>query len=152
MRALMRSLVRRRSVQTAPRSCLLPAAAAARSLFDCKRSATLSIATISIRSMGCSFKLQIQKKKSSRKTFTGWPMLTPGKSSPHKQNVRMPKTLFEKIWDRHVIRTLTSEAKGANEDPNSVGVRNSGGPSVLYIDRHFIHEVTSPPAFKGRER
>src|SRR5580692_9382566 len=46
----------------------------------------------------------------------------------------MPKTLFEKIWDRHVIRTI------------------EGGPSVLYIDRHFIHEVTSPQAFKGLER
>jgi 3-isopropylmalate/(R)-2-methylmalate dehydratase large subunit len=46
----------------------------------------------------------------------------------------MPLTLFEKIWDRHVIRTI------------------EGGPSVLYIDRHFIHEVTSPQAFKGLER
>jgi len=46
----------------------------------------------------------------------------------------MPKTLFEKIWDRHIVRTI--------ED----------GPSVLYIDRHFIHEVTSPQAFKGLER
>jgi 3-isopropylmalate/(R)-2-methylmalate dehydratase large subunit len=46
----------------------------------------------------------------------------------------MPKTIFEKIWDRHVIRTI------------------DGGPSVLYIDRHFIHEVTSPQAFKGLER
>src|SRR5580700_2487810 len=46
----------------------------------------------------------------------------------------MPKTLFEKIWDRHVVRTI------------------EGGPSVLYIDRHFIHEVTSPQAFKGLEK
>jgi 3-isopropylmalate/(R)-2-methylmalate dehydratase large subunit len=45
----------------------------------------------------------------------------------------MPKTLFEKIWDRHVIRTI------------------EGGPSVLYIDKHLIHEVTSPQAFKGLE-
>jgi 3-isopropylmalate/(R)-2-methylmalate dehydratase large subunit len=45
----------------------------------------------------------------------------------------MPKTLFEKIWDQHVIRTI------------------EGGPSVLYIDKHFIHEVTSPQAFKGLE-
>lgn len=43
------------------------------------------------------------------------------------------KTLFEKIWDRHVVKTI------------------DGGPSVLYIDRHFIHEVTSPQAFKGLE-
>ncbi len=45
----------------------------------------------------------------------------------------MPTTLFEKIWDRHVVRTI------------------EGGPSVLYIDKHFIHEVTSPQAFKGLE-
>ncbi|MBC8034848.1 MAG: 3-isopropylmalate dehydratase large subunit [Chitinophagaceae bacterium] len=45
----------------------------------------------------------------------------------------MPKTLFEKIWDKHVVKTM--------ED----------GPSVLYIDKHLIHEVTSPQAFKGIE-
>jgi len=45
----------------------------------------------------------------------------------------MAKTLFEKIWDRHVVKTI------------------EGGPSVLYIDTHFIHEVTSPQAFKGIE-
>ncbi|WP_276501261.1 3-isopropylmalate dehydratase large subunit [Terrimonas pollutisoli] len=43
----------------------------------------------------------------------------------------MAKTLFEKIWDKHIVKTI--------ED----------GPSVLYIDRHFIHEVTSPQAFAG---
>src|SRR6204780_643894 len=46
----------------------------------------------------------------------------------------MKTTLFEKIWDRHVVRTI------------------EGGPSVLYIDKHFIHEVTSPQAFKGLEK
>ncbi len=45
-----------------------------------------------------------------------------------------PKTLFEKIWDTHVVKTI------------------EGGPSVLYIDKHFIHEVTSPQAFKGLKR
>jgi 3-isopropylmalate/(R)-2-methylmalate dehydratase large subunit len=45
----------------------------------------------------------------------------------------MAKTLFDKIWEKHVIKTI----------PN--------GPSVLYIDKHFIHEVTSPQAFKGLE-
>jgi 3-isopropylmalate/(R)-2-methylmalate dehydratase large subunit len=45
------------------------------------------------------------------------------------------KTLFDKIWDSHVVKQIT------------------GGPDVLYIDRHFIHEVTSPQAFNGlRER
>jgi 3-isopropylmalate/(R)-2-methylmalate dehydratase large subunit len=46
----------------------------------------------------------------------------------------MGKTLFEKIWDTHVIKTI------------------EGGPSVLYIDKHLIHEVTSPQAFKGLEQ
>lgn len=41
------------------------------------------------------------------------------------------KTLFDKIWDSHVVRSV------------------SGGPDVLYIDRHYIHEVTSPQAFSG---
>ncbi|MGM0392185.1 MAG: aconitase family protein, partial [Bacteroidota bacterium] len=41
----------------------------------------------------------------------------------------MKKTLFDKIWDAHVVETI----------PN--------GPDVLYIDKHLIHEVTSPQAF-----
>ena len=44
------------------------------------------------------------------------------------------KTLFDKIWDSHVVNQI--------ED----------GPDVLYIDRHFIHEVTSPVAFLGLEK
>lgn len=43
----------------------------------------------------------------------------------------MPKTLFEKIWDSHVV------------------VENEKGPSLIYIDRHLVHEVTSPQAFDG---
>jgi 3-isopropylmalate/(R)-2-methylmalate dehydratase large subunit len=46
-----------------------------------------------------------------------------------------PKTLFDKIWDAHVVRSIDGE------------------PDVLYIDQHYIHEVTSPQAFEGlRER
>ncbi len=41
------------------------------------------------------------------------------------------KTLFDKIWDAHVVKQV------------------EGGPNVLYIDRHLIHEVTSPVAFLG---
>jgi len=41
------------------------------------------------------------------------------------------KTLFDKIWDSHVVK------------------QSEGYPDVLYIDRHFIHEVTSPQAFAG---
>lgn len=43
----------------------------------------------------------------------------------------MGKTLFDKVWDAHVVSEI------------------EGGPSVLYIDRHLIHEVTSPQAFSG---
>lgn len=43
----------------------------------------------------------------------------------------MSQTLFEKIWDSHVV------------------VERDGGPSILYIDRHLVHEVTSPQAFEG---
>ena len=43
-------------------------------------------------------------------------------------------TLFDKVWDSHVVKKIV------------------GGPSVLYIDRHFIHEVTSPVAFVGLEK
>ncbi|SOE21520.1 3-isopropylmalate/(R)-2-methylmalate dehydratase large subunit [Spirosomataceae bacterium TFI 002] len=45
----------------------------------------------------------------------------------------MSTTLFDKVWDSHVVRTI--------ED----------GPDVFFIDRHFIHEVTSPVAFNGLE-
>jgi 3-isopropylmalate/(R)-2-methylmalate dehydratase large subunit len=41
------------------------------------------------------------------------------------------KTLFDKIWDAHVVKKINN------------------GPDVLYIDKHFIHEVTSPQAFDG---
>jgi len=46
----------------------------------------------------------------------------------------MGKTLFEKIWEKHVVKSI--------ED----------GPDVLYIDKHFIHEVTSPQAFAGLDK
>ena len=43
----------------------------------------------------------------------------------------MGQTLFEKIWNKHIVKTIND------------------GPSVLYIDKHLIHEVTSPQAFAG---
>ena len=43
----------------------------------------------------------------------------------------MPSTLFDKVWDAHVVDTI------------------QGGQQILYIDRHLIHEVTSPQAFNG---
>ena len=44
------------------------------------------------------------------------------------------KTLFDKIWDAHIVEEVHD------------------GPQVLYIDRHLIHEVTSPQAFAGIEK
>ena len=46
----------------------------------------------------------------------------------------MKKTLFEKIWEKHLVKSIP------------------GGPDVIYIDKHFIHEVTSPQAFAGIEK
>lgn len=43
----------------------------------------------------------------------------------------MGKTLFDKIWDAHTVSDI------------------AGGPTQLYIDRHYCHEVTSPQAFDG---
>ena len=43
----------------------------------------------------------------------------------------MPKTLSEKVWDRHVVH------------------RAEGEPDLLYVDLHLVHEVTSPQAFDG---
>src|SRR5258706_12749589 len=43
----------------------------------------------------------------------------------------MSSTLFEKVWDAHVVRAAPNE------------------PTLLYIDLHLVHEVTSPQAFDG---
>ena len=42
-----------------------------------------------------------------------------------------PRTLFDKIWDDHMV------------------VEEAGSPAILYIDLHLVHEVTSPQAFQG---
>ena len=47
------------------------------------------------------------------------------------ENGSKPKTMFEKIWDAHVVRDVPGES------------------TVLYIDRHLVHEATSPQAFAG---
>src|SRR5215210_3216690 len=43
----------------------------------------------------------------------------------------MARTLFEKVWDAHVVK------------------QSGGGPALLYVDLHLVHEVTSPQAFEG---
>ena len=42
------------------------------------------------------------------------------------------RTLFDKVWDAHVVQAL-----------------GEGGPALLYVDLHLVHEVTSPQAFEG---
>ena len=42
-----------------------------------------------------------------------------------------PRTLFDKIWDDHLVH------------------RQDDGTCLIYIDRHLVHEVTSPQAFEG---
>ena len=43
----------------------------------------------------------------------------------------MAKTLYDKLWESHVVDT------------------EKDGTTILYIDRHLLHEVTSPQAFEG---
>jgi 3-isopropylmalate/(R)-2-methylmalate dehydratase large subunit len=45
-----------------------------------------------------------------------------------------PRTLFEKVWDAHVVHAFPE------------------GPALLYVDLHLVHEVTSPQAFEGLRR
>ena len=49
--------------------------------------------------------------------------------------MKSPATLFEKIWDDHVVRAETDAT-----------------PAVLYVDLHLVHEVTSPQAFAELRR
>jgi 3-isopropylmalate/(R)-2-methylmalate dehydratase large subunit len=48
-----------------------------------------------------------------------------------EQKQAVPKTMFEKIWNAHVVRDAPGES------------------TILYIDRHLVHEMTSPQAFAG---
>src|SRR5690348_8370722 len=57
-----------------------------------------------------------------------------GLSPPGRTTTKEPsmgRTLAEKVWDEHVVRTADGE------------------PDLLYIDLHLVHEVTSPQAFDG---
>ena len=49
----------------------------------------------------------------------------------YHEGVMTPRTMFDKIWDSHVVR----------EEP--------GKPALLYVDLHLVHEVTSAQAFEG---
>ncbi len=52
-------------------------------------------------------------------------------ASPFRNTLYMKKTLFDKVWDSHIVKSIEN------------------GPDVLFIDRHMVHEVTSPVAFLG---
>ena len=57
-------------------------------------------------------------------------------TNTNKDSFKIPpsgggRALFDKIWEKHIVKKIDN------------------GPSVLYIDKHFIHEVTSPQAFNG---
>ena len=52
-------------------------------------------------------------------------------TTPQERGAAAPQTLFEKIWDAHVVRQAAGE------------------PALLYIDLHLVHEVTSPQAFEA---
>src|SRR5205085_4595663 len=54
-----------------------------------------------------------------------------GSHRPLWRTQTMGKTLYEKIWDAHTVATLPT------------------GETLLYIDRHLVHEVTSAQAFEG---
>ena len=48
-----------------------------------------------------------------------------------KPQALAPRTMFEKVWDNHVV------------------AEPAGEPTILYIDLQLVHEVTSPQAFEG---
>jgi 3-isopropylmalate/(R)-2-methylmalate dehydratase large subunit len=51
--------------------------------------------------------------------------------SEQSHQVMKPRTLYDKIWDDHLV----------DEQPD--------GTCLIYVDRHLVHEVTSPQAFEG---
>ncbi len=60
----------------------------------------------------------------------------PSQESPMPEAASRPRTLFEKVWTRHLVRGETPQT-----------------PAILYVDLHLLHEVTSPQAFSAlRER
>src|SRR5574339_120098 len=53
----------------------------------------------------------------------------------------MGKTLFDKVWDSHVVI-----------DDINKNTCDTNGPSLIYVDRHLVHEVTSPQAFASLKK
>ena len=67
---------------------------------------------------------------SSSKAFTRRHRASPSSSRLHASASEGPRTLYEKIWDSHLVD-------------------DDGLSSLIYVDRHLVHEVTSPQAFEG---
>ena len=80
------------------------------------------------RTAGPSGEARLLPAKPKRPMITG-----PGRSRGRRNamSASRPRTLFDKIWDSHVVEKLPD------------------GTCILYIDRHLLHEVTSPQAFEG---
>src|SRR5215472_11462460 len=78
-----------------------------------------------MRSSGCS-------RGRLRTAGAGWTPSTCRRRAPRPPRAEglSPRTLFEKVWERHLVAAETAAT-----------------PAVLYIDLHLIHEVTSPQAF-----
>src|ERR1700759_1414866 len=58
-------------------------------------------------------------------------MSTPDIASTDKPQALKPRTMFEKVWDNHIV------------------AEPAGEPTLIYIDLQLVHEVTSPQAFDG---
>src|SRR5580765_778596 len=94
--------------------------------------------------MGCGIIASVHAFEGNRKLPSS-PKTTPAKlrNGGHKaaeeppyarMHLNMaPRTMFEKIWESHLVREIPGE------------------PSLIYIDRHLVHEGTSPQAFAGIE-
>ena len=58
------------------------------------------------------------------------PQINP-RAAPTEANMSA-RTLYDKLWDQHLVRA------------------DADGTSLIYVDRHLVHEVTSPQAFEGQ--
>jgi len=65
------------------------------------------------------------------RSATRRPTGTAQRTGTDQRSATVPRTLSEKVWDRHVVR------------------RADGEPDLLFVDLHLVHEVTSPQAFDG---
>src|SRR5437660_8697960 len=63
-----------------------------------------------------------------------WPRHAAGARSDEKDRPKMPKTMFDKIWDSHLV------------------ARRLDGRDLIYIDRHVLHELHAPHAFEKLEK